>query len=92
MSALVSCRQGLGATDGVLLLGDGERMVRMQIDLSICKPLAIVGYTPGGARPFFRAALSITEADDTRRGIIARSADDPQRVRVTLSAARCTSG
>ena len=92
VSALVSCRQGLGATDGVLLLGDAARIVRMQIDLSVCKPLAIVGYTPGGARPFFRAALCVTEADDTRRGIIARSADDPQRVRVTLSAARCTSG
>lgn len=86
VSALVSCRQGLGATAGVLLLGDRARVVRMDIDLAVCKPLAIVGYTPVGDRPFFRAALSITEGDDTRRGAIVRSAEDPQRVRVTLSA------
>ena len=79
-------------TDGVLLLGDRTRMVRVEIDQAVCKPLAIIGYTPVGERPFFRAALSITEGDDTRRGAIVRSAEDPQRIRVTLSAARCTSG
>ncbi len=89
VSALVSCRQGLGATAGVLLLGDRSRAVRMDIDQAVCKPLAIVGYTPIGDRPFFRAALSVTEADDTRRGAIVRSAKDPQRIRVTLSAAPC---
>jgi len=91
VSALVSCRQGLGVTDGVLLLGDRRRVVRVEVDLAVCKPLAIVGYTPVGERPFFRAALSITEGDDTRRGAIVRSAGDPQRIRVTLSAAPCTS-
>lgn len=90
VSALVSCRQGLGATGGVLLLGDGSRVVRMEIDQAVCKPLVIVGYTPIGARPFFRAACAITEADDTRRGAILRTAQDPQRIRVTLSAQRVT--
>jgi hypothetical protein len=91
VSALVSCRQGLGVTEGVLLLGDRARVVRVEVDMAVCKPLGIVGYTPIGERPFFRAALSITEGDDTRRGSIPRSAEDPQRIRVTLSAAPCTS-
>jgi hypothetical protein len=86
VSHLVSCRQGLGITEGVLVLGDARRSVRMQVDVEICTPLAIVGLTPAGDRFFFRAALSVTEADDTRRGAIARAPEEPQRVRVTLSA------
>jgi hypothetical protein len=86
VSHLVSCRQGLGVTGGVLVLGDERRSVRMEIDLEVCTPLATVGLTPLGERFFFRAALSVAEADDTRRGPIARSPDDPQRVRVVLSA------
>ena len=61
--------------------------------LAICKRMAIVGYTPvGEARPLCRAALSITKRDDARRGTSGRGADDPPRIRVTLSAAPCTSG
>jgi hypothetical protein len=86
VSHLVSCRQGLGVTEGGLLLGDARRTVRMAIDLEMCTPLAVVGLTPHPERYFFRAALSITEADDTRRGPIPRAADDPQRVRIVLSA------
>ncbi|MEY2516362.1 MAG: hypothetical protein QOJ89_3720, partial [bacterium] len=91
VSALVSCRQALGATGGVVVLGDGARAVTMAIDQRVCKPLAIIGYTPVGDSYFFRAALCIAEADDTRRGAIVRSEDDPQRIRVTLSGAACVS-
>lgn len=87
VSALVSCRQGLGATAGVLQLGDARRVVTMRVDQLVSKPLAIIGYTPVGDSYFLRAALCVTEADDTRRGAITRGEDDPQRVRVTLSAA-----
>jgi hypothetical protein len=86
VSHLVSCRQGLGLTGGVLLLGDAHRTVRMDVDLEVCTPLGLVGLTHVGDRFFFRAALSITEADDTRRGGIARTLDDPQRIRVVLAA------
>lgn len=86
VSHLVSCRQGLGLTGGVLLLGDARRTVRMDVDLEVCTPLGLVGLTHVGDRFFFRAALSITEADDTRRGAIPRAQDDPQRIRVVLSA------
>ena len=88
VSHLVSCRQGLGLTGGVLLMGDARRTVRMDVDLEVCTPLATVGLTSLRDRFFFRSALSVTEGDDTRRGGIARAADDPQRVRVTLSAQR----
>ena len=84
VSALVSSAQGLGATEGVVLLGDARRTLRVEIDQACCKPLGLVRLAPSGDRYLLRLVLSITESDDTRRGPIPRP--EPQRLRVTIGA------
>jgi hypothetical protein len=91
VSALVSCRQGLGATEGVVLLGDAHSTVRVEIDRAIALPLGLITWIPGDQRWFLRLAFTLTESDETRRGGIPRTAEDPQRMRMRISAERTTS-
>jgi hypothetical protein len=84
VSALVSSAQGLGATEGVILLGDARRTIRVEIDQACGKPLGLVRLAPSGDRYLFRLVLSLTESDDTRRGPIVRP--EPQRLRLTIGA------
>jgi hypothetical protein len=86
VSALVSSAQGVGATEGVVLLGDARRTIRVEVDQAYGKPLALLRLVPSGDRYLFRLTFSLTESDDTRRGPIPRSADDPQRLRISLGA------
>ena len=86
VSALVSARQGLGLTEGLLLLGDASRHVRAEIDQQLARPLGLVTFQPAGERYFLRCAFSLTESDETRRGAIPREADAPQRARIRYSA------
>lgn len=86
VSALVSCSQGLGVTEGVVLLGDAERAVRVQIDQACARPLGLVSWTPVGERWLLRVCFTLTESDDTRRGEIPRESDTPQRMRMRISA------
>jgi hypothetical protein len=88
VSSLVSCGQGLGMTEGVVLLGDAERHVRVEVYASVATPLVLVAYQPAGDRFFLRVSLSLLEHDDTRRGAIARADDAPQRLRMRISGAR----
>ena len=86
VSALVSARQGLGMTEGVLAVGDARRHVRAEIDQSVACPLGLVTFQPAGERYFLRCAFSLTESDETRRGGIPREADAPQRARIRFCA------
>ncbi len=86
VSALVSSAQGVGATEGVVLLGDARRTIRVEVDQACAKPLALLRLAPSGDRYLFRLMFSLTESDDTRRGPIARAPDDPQRLRISIGA------
>jgi hypothetical protein len=86
VSALVSCRQGLGITEGVVMLGDAERAIRVEIDQTCARPLGLVSWTPGAERWLLRLAFTLTESDETRRGGIPRDPDAPQRMRLRISA------
>jgi hypothetical protein len=88
VSALVSCRQGLGMTEGVVLLGDAERVVRVEVDQARARPLALLSWTPGPERWLLRLCFALTESDETRRGPIRREPDAPQRMRLRISAGR----
>jgi hypothetical protein len=88
VSALVSCRQGLGMTEGVVMVGDAERTIRVEVDQACARPMALVSWTPSGERWLLRLCFTLTESDDTRRGQIPRSADRPQRMLVRISAER----
>jgi len=91
VSALVSCRQGLGMTEGVVLLGDAERTVRVEVDQSLARPLALMSWTPGPERWLLRLCFALTESDETRRGAIRREPDAPQGIRLRISAGRAES-
>lgn len=86
VSALVSSRQGLGMTEGVLLFGDARRHVRIEVDQAVAQPLGLVNFQRVGDSFFLRASFSLAESDDTRRGGIPRAHNAPQRFRFRLSA------
>ncbi|MFL5883901.1 MAG: glycoside hydrolase family 57 [Thermoleophilaceae bacterium] len=85
VSALVSSRQGVGMTEGVLLMGDATRALRIDVDQAVSRPLALIQWHPTRESFFLRVALSLAETDETRRGPIPRELSDPQRIRVRLS-------
>lgn len=86
VSALVSCRQGLGLTEGMVLLGDAEHTIRVEIDQACARPLGLLTWIPGGERWFLRLCFALAESDDTRRGGIPRTAQRPQRMRLRICA------
>jgi hypothetical protein len=88
VSALVSCRQGLGVTEGVVLVGDAQRAIRVEIDQACAQPLGLVSWTPAGERWLLRLCFTLSESDETRRGEIPRNPDVPQRMRLRISAER----
>jgi len=90
VSALVSCRQALGATEGVVLVGDAERTVVVRVDLACARPLALVSWTPSCGRWLLRLCFTLSESDETRRGEIPRDPEDPQRMRLRIAAERTT--
>jgi len=92
VSALVSCRQGLGLTEGVVLLGDAERTIRVEVDQACARLLGLLSWTPAGERWLLRLSFALTESDDTRRGPIPRDPAAPQRARLRISAERTADG
>jgi hypothetical protein len=91
VSALVSCRQGLGMTEGVVLLGDAARAIRVEVDQAAARPLALLRWTPGREHWLLRLCLTLSESDETRRGAILRAPDAPQRMRLRIAAHRSDS-
>jgi Glycosyl hydrolase family 57 len=92
VSALVSSRQGLGLTEGVVLIGDARRTIRVEVDQACARLLGLVAWTPAGERWFLRLSFSLSESDDTRRGAIPRDPAAPQRARLRISAERTPGG
>jgi hypothetical protein len=88
VSALVSARQGLGLTEGVILIGDANRTLRVEIDQACARVLGLVSWTPAGERWLCRLSFALTESDDTRRGAIPRDHTNPQRARLRVRAER----
>jgi hypothetical protein len=92
VSALVSCRQGLGMTEGIVMVGDAERAIRVEVDQECARPLGLVSWTPGGERWLLRLSFTLTESDETRRGGIPRDPAAPQRMRLRIRAGDARAG
>lgn len=88
VSALVSARQGLGLTEGVVLLGDAARALRIEVDQACAQPLGLITWVPSAERWLLRVCFALAESDETRRGPILRAPEDPQRMRLRISAER----
>jgi hypothetical protein len=67
VSHLVSCRSGLGATEGTILLGDAERAIRIEIPRARAALFPLLTMRRAGGRFFCRITLSARELDETSR-------------------------
>ncbi len=67
VSHLVSCRGGVGATGGVILLGDAQRAVQIEIDRQAAALFPLITMHRIGDRYLCRVTLSARELDDTSR-------------------------
>jgi hypothetical protein len=67
VSHLVSCRGGLGATGGVVQIGDADKAIRIEIDRGAAALFPLVTMRHLGSRYFCRVTLSARELDDTSR-------------------------
>jgi hypothetical protein len=67
VSFLVSARQGLGLTGGVVELGDARRILRVEVDKAAAALVGLITYREVGDTYFCRLALSAGEVDETRR-------------------------
>lgn len=86
VSAIVSSRQGLGVTEGVVLIGDDRHALAIGVDQLLSKPLGLVSFRVARPGHLTRVCFSIAEEDDTRRGPIALATS--REFRVSVSARR----
>jgi hypothetical protein len=89
VSALVSCRQGFGLTEGLVLIGDARRAISVRVAQSCACPLGLLAWTPGvpgSERWFLRLCFALAESDDTRRAGIPRDPSHPQVMRLHIAA------
>lgn len=67
VSFLVSASQGLGASDGVVELGDKDKGLRLCLETPGYRPLGLVTCRAVDGTFFFRLAFSVLEMDETSR-------------------------
>ena len=85
VSFLVSASHALGVTEGVVELGDAQRVLRVEVDKTVSALVGLINYQPIRDTYFCRLTFSAAEVDETRRGPVARH-QDPLRCHFTLSA------
>jgi len=85
VSFLVSASHALGMTEGVVELGDGRRVLCLEVDKTVSALVGLITYQRIRDSYFCRLTFSAAEVDETRRGpLVVR--DEPLRCRVSLSA------
>lgn len=67
VSFLVSASTGLGMTEGLIDVGDGQRGFRVEIDREVAPMVGLMNHKPVGNGFFSQLVLSALELDDTRR-------------------------
>lgn len=82
-SFLVSAKQGLGMTEGVVEIGDTRSILRVTVDRSLSALLGLVTFKPVGTTYFFRCGLSASEMDETSKQ---KRKKGPLRAHITFSA------
>ena len=85
VSFLISCRAGVGMTEGLLALDDGVNAVRLTADLASAAVIGLVEHRTLHGQTFCRMMLSALEMDETRRPDLP---SPPRRVRYALEIGR----
>lgn len=83
-SFLVSAKQVLGITEGIVELGDGAKVLRVSVDKQSTALVGLVTFRPAGASYFARCSFSANEMDETSR---AKHLSAPLVFSITLTAA-----
>ena len=83
VSSLVSASSGLGVTQGMVLLGDARKTLRVEVDKASAALIGLVTYREVAETFFFRLAFSALELDETCR--LADRAQPPGPVRITYA-------
>jgi len=65
VSFLVSARNGLGMTGGMVEMGDARHGIRAKVDMAAVAPLGLITCKRVGDSYFCRLALSLLEVDET---------------------------
>ena len=85
VSMLVTASSCIGVTDGVVVLGDAQRSVRIEVDKTAAALVGLVTYREVSGDFFCRLTLSAFEADETRKPLEGQAAL-PGLVRLRISA------
>ncbi|ABB30691.1 hypothetical protein Gmet_0448 [Geobacter metallireducens GS-15] len=87
-SFLVSAKQGLGVTEGIIEIGDAHSILQISVDRSLSALLGLVTCKPVGPSYFFRCGFSASEMDETSKP---RRNRIPLRAHISISAASAKS-
>lgn len=82
-SFLVSAKQGLGITEGLMEIGDSHSILKIKVHRSLSSLLGLVTFKPVGSSYFFRYGLSASEMDETSKP---KRRKEPLFSRITFSA------
>jgi hypothetical protein len=67
VSFLISCRSGIGMTEGLLQIDDGQRSAQLSADMATAAVIGLVEHRTLHGQTFCRMMLSALEMDDTRK-------------------------
>jgi hypothetical protein len=65
VSLLVSATNGIGLTNGIVEIGDAEKLLITEVDMSATSPIGLITCKDVGDNYFCRLALSLLEVDET---------------------------
>lgn len=83
VSFLISCRAGIGMTEGTLQLDDGVNAVRLEADLATAAVIGLVEHRVLHGQTFCRMMLSALEMDETRKP--PRDPSPPRTIRYAIA-------
>ena len=83
VSFLISCRAGIGMTQGVLAIDDGFNTVRLEADLATAAVIGLVEHRVLHGQTFCRMMLSALEMDETRKA--PREPSPPRTIRYAIA-------
>ena len=83
VSFLISCRAGIGMTEGKLQIDDGFNAVRLEADLTTAAVIGLVEHRVLHGQTFCRMMLSALEMDETRKP--QREPSPPRTIRYAIA-------
>jgi hypothetical protein len=67
INTMISAQSGLGATQGLIRLGDSKKQVEIFFDPTQCAAFPLIKYTHSRGQYFARLCFSLSEMDETRK-------------------------